>query len=695
MHNGLDHPEIDMLNEQNETTEQESNLFTVMDEHIPSPPEIEAEDVLVLPEIQSMTDYIRLHFEEKLVEELSRRLRCGELLVPSGGRLYQELPWAGSEDDEEESVSDPGSPEPKDGVPADWEDPRFSAPGVRVAGVRPKKGAIVWFNYRRVAECGVEADLTLEMEIELRWYTLRKTVCQRYDVDMWFDMEEDIAADYGNFRIHRHRGEKPGVRLDDYLAPVFGWEDVEKEAEQIIFQVAPEGLQDPQWLHPGLFAERLGLRLLHLPLYRRPRTASILFFGPGEALTASEEDGDKAPPVPVQVEANTIVINSRCIGKERGAVFHECFHFMEHRLFFHLQRLHCSDVARLGQWKPVALEKNGRSPIEWIEWQAHGGGLCLQAPRTLLRKRVAEELNGLRHVRRHMGYKLELVGKKLAKEFGICNYQLRNRMIQVGYSEARGSLNFVGDGYIEPFATDPGACRGNQNFVISPKELLEEYVRNETFRRLIDTGRYIYADGHICLNDPEYVVQRGKKLLLTEWANAHVNRCCLRFVRTYHRDRQTHYVFGQLNSDEAYNGRSLAFSIESGAKNVLTQAKEISEVLLNLPCSFPGTLKAHMERLDVTIELLAERSRLSVSTLNRLRSKQQERYKIDQVAAVCFGLRLQPEYSFDLLRKAGLGSLPTPRILVISGALQCLYKLGIDMVQTALKEHGCELKLNE
>ena len=220
-------------------------------------------------------------------------------------------------------------------------------------------------------------------------------------------------------------------------------------------------------------------------------------------------------------------------------------------------------------------------------------------------------------------------------------------------------------------------------------------MRNETFRRLIDTGRYIYADGHICLNDPEYVVQRGKKLLLTEWANAHVNRCCLRFVRTYHRDRQTHYVFGQLNSDEAYNGRSLAFSIESGAKNVLTQAKEISEVLLNLPCSFPGTLKAHMERLDVTIELLAERSRLSVSTLNRLRSKQQERYKIDQVAAVCFGLRLQPEYSFDLLRKAGLGSLPTPRILVISGALQCLYKLGIDVVQTALKEHGCELKLNE
>lgn len=45
VHNGLEPPEIDMLKEQNETTEQESNLFAVMDEHIPSPPEIEAEDV--------------------------------------------------------------------------------------------------------------------------------------------------------------------------------------------------------------------------------------------------------------------------------------------------------------------------------------------------------------------------------------------------------------------------------------------------------------------------------------------------------------------------------------------------------------------------------------------------------------------------------------------------------------------------
>ena len=200
----------------------------------------------------------------------------------------------------------------------------------------------------------------------------------------------------------------------------------------------------------------------------------------------------------------------------------------------------------------------------------------------------------------HMGFKLQAVGRKQAKEFGVYNYRLRNRMIQVGFPAARGALNFVEDDYITPFAFSLSECRGGQTFVISPKEMLEEYVRNEAFRARIDTGRYIYADGHICLNEPQYVVHQGDKLCLTQWANAHVDQCCLRFVRNYIRDKHTHYVFGQLNSDEEYNGRSLALSIQNGVGDVLKQAQEMSAVLLNLPGSFSGTLVAHMKRIGIT-----------------------------------------------------------------------------------------------
>ena len=73
----------------------------------------------------------------------------------------------------------------------------------------------------------------------------------------------------------------------------------------------------------------------------------------------------------------------------------------------------------------------------------------------------------------------------------------------------------------------------------------------------------------------------------------------------YYRDNRTRYVYGQLNSDEAYNGRGLALSMEHDCENVLMQARAMSEILTALPGSFHGTLKAHMKRLNVTRERLA------------------------------------------------------------------------------------------
>ena len=83
--------------------------------------------------------------------------------------------------------------------------------------------------------------------------------------------------------------------------------------------------------------------------------------------------------------------------------------------------------------------------------------------------------------------------------------------------------------YIVPFAFEADACRGGKTFSIGRGEALREYVRSEAFRAMIDSGRYIYADGHICLNDPQFVTQLNVRACLTAWANAHVDRCCLRF----------------------------------------------------------------------------------------------------------------------------------------------------------------------
>ena len=402
--------EIEMLKK----AEEQETPFAIGDESLASPSEIESTETVVLPEIQSMTAYIRYHYEKEILAELDQRIRCGKLGVMCEGRLFR-------------------NPD------------RVIQTAPLSVNILPKNGSIVWANYRRIAECCVQAELTVELEIEIASENNKQTVRQCYDVDMWFDMEDGIAGEYGSFRLHRCKNEDSGVKLDEYLVPVLKWEDVEEEAEKIIFQLVPEGLQDPSKLKPEAFAKRLGLKIVDLPLYKRPRTSSILFFGAGEVQAASDESSNSEFPISVDIEANTIVLNSRVPEKRRDAIFHECFHFVEHRLFFQLQQMHNDDIARIGQWKPLSLQKNERSPVEWIEWQAHVGSQCLQVPCTLLRRRISEGLDSIRNLQLHMGYKLQAIGKKLAKEFNVWNYQLRNRMIQVGYTAAKGPLNFVAD----------------------------------------------------------------------------------------------------------------------------------------------------------------------------------------------------------------------------------------------------------
>ncbi|MDY2656469.1 MAG: hypothetical protein SOV75_05580, partial [Candidatus Limiplasma sp.] len=407
-------------------------VITALDETIPSPARIQTAETVELPEIQTMTGYIRTHYEEEILASLMRMIRCGELGVQCGEKLLRETSHTASGNDGEEDLSK--APPVIFGNGRTAEEPgRRSEPPVSIT---PLTGKITWMGFRRVGLCFVEADLVMEVEAEIRSGAPQSSrrVTQRYRADLHISMENGIDVEYGNFRIHRYEEKRDGIRLDEYLIPIFQWKDIEEEAESIIFRIAPEGLQDPEQLCPAVLAERLGLKIISLPLYQRDRTASILFFDAGEVLVCQDVQQPQLPPALSRVEENTIVVNSMKGFNSNRAIMHECFHYVEHQLFFQLQQLHNSDVMEITRWKRVDVQKKERGPVEWMEWQAHVGSQCLLMPQTRLRKRLREELDGENPMGRHIGYRLEAVGRTLAKEYGVRNYQMRNRMIQLGYT---------------------------------------------------------------------------------------------------------------------------------------------------------------------------------------------------------------------------------------------------------------------
>jgi transcriptional regulator with XRE-family HTH domain len=86
----------------------------------------------------------------------------------------------------------------------------------------------------------------------------------------------------------------------------------------------------------------------------------------------------------------------------------------------------------------------------------------------------------------------------------------------------------------------------------------------------------------------------------------------------------------------------------------LQDVKETAKLLGKLTQSFGESLSALMDRRGITVERLAEASYLSAKTIQRMRNDDDHIWKIEQVMAVCIGLKLPLYISDLLLKKAGL-----------------------------------------
>ena len=165
-----------------------------------------------------------------------------------------------------------------------------------------------------------------------------------------------------------------------------------------------------------------------------------------------------------------------------------------------------------------------------------------------------------------------------------------------------------------------------------------------------------------------------------------MDQCCLRFTKSYIRDKKTHYVYGQLNSDEDYNGRSLSMAAADKMPKLLQQAAETSKLLLTLPPTFHDAFTKLMDISEVTVEELAEETMMSERSITRYRTEEKQEYAVDTVAVLCVGLHLDPLLSFELMQRAGIFLRNTPEDLVIKAILMGMYMTSVAEISKYLRE---------
>ena len=260
----------------------------------------------------------------------------------------------------------------------------------------------------------------------------------------------------------------------------------------------------------------------------------------------------------------------------------------------------------------------------------------------------------------HAGWVFQGVGHSIFDAMNVPKYLVRGRMIQLGYWQAQGSLNYIRTNeisghYITPFMFSRESCPSTAHtFVISPEESFKLYEENEDYRARIDTGDYVYVEGHLCLNDPAYVVQTPLGPRMTEWANRHVDECCLRFENVYEVDDNYEFHLNSINSDEEYNRHYIEYAAQGKGLSEKEATEQQSAIIASLPSKPGEALKALMKLSgNLTIEQMAERAQVSAGTVKNWR-KEEYTYTPETAIRIIVGLHLPPWISTWFLQISGV-----------------------------------------
>ena len=556
-----------------------------------------------------------------------------------------------------------------------------------------------------------ERDGTFRSDCLTQWYRVRTYTSLSLDAQSFNNLVCILIYD---------RSEPaPGIALDEYLVPYTGYCLIEGESTEILAFYYPETLRRPCRVDGTFLAKRMGLRVELVQLCDSDGIRGQIYFEEAKAKII----GQYGKPFSRRIPADTIVVNTcACLDADglisedclNDTIIHECYHYYQHRLFYLGQRLYNSELRCLsctiaGQQIGAMIDSGlalrdsspadetclaancfeGKTPVDWMEWQANRAAPRIRMPTSSFSMKI-DELIG-RYRQRYPGSNAPRmyarVVSDLARFFGVSRESAKRRMIELGYVEAKGVLNYVNGKYTFDYAFRPDSLMANKTFTIDFEAAVDLYRRDCDFRACIDSGLYQYVDDHFCRIDSQYVYRRNGTLHLTSYAKAHMDQCCLIF--SLHSTGPTFlYREGSLQKETAAGQTAAGFVGEAYETDYFAEAQQLSVIMGELPGSPCGTLKAHMERKRITIEALVAKCGVSEKTIRRLRSDPDYMPTRTNIMALCIGLQLEPPLQRDWMSKYGFGFGSSATDLYYEFLMNSLYMQPLSVFNAKLQEHG-------
>ncbi len=93
-------------------------------------------------------------------------------------------------------------------------------------------------------------------------------------------------------------------------------------------------------------------------------------------------------------------------------------------------------------------------------------------------------------------------------------------------------IRLVDGQYVRGYSFEAGALGKNQTFTIPYADLFKAYCFDREFKKLIDSGQFVFTDRHLVLNNEKYIARnQAGNATLSEYALTHMDECCVVFSK--------------------------------------------------------------------------------------------------------------------------------------------------------------------
>jgi len=523
---------------------------------------------------------------------------------------------------------------------------------------QPREGII---SFDVIASCDVE---TVARKGNGQPRFIEKWVSAHCEVSIGIELTDFSVVSVGHTEIQE---ESDNDRFSGELVPIISRDDFDREATRFLEKYYPLALEKPVTVPIRQIAEDMQLTLVEdTRLSDALSVFGIVVFEDGSIIGANKEVlVRKAKRGTVYIDPR--VYYEKTYGTVNSTIAHECYHWYRHQPYHALMKM-IGAKDDVGKVIRCAIQPNGKDTekwkaVDWLEWQANGVAMHILMPvqtcKLTIDRLMQEHFENADPIFKPLA--LETVIDELAQYYGVSRQAAKTRMRQLGYNNVDGVYTYVNGYYIPQFSFDPSSLGRNQTYTISATDLFKAYFCSKDFKALIDSGKALYVDGHLCINKPEYIEHdEDGTCRMTEYALSHVDECCFVFDLGYTYDSKylglKSYTQFLAKSDPQLSARECSYdptNAHNRALNALMDsAPAKSNALRRYQGSFAETLVELMKERKLSNKKLADLSLVGEKTIQRLRNDEEYPTTKQTVLGLCVGMSLPPPVANDFFEKS-------------------------------------------